>query len=230
MRKKIVSLLLVITGIAVMSSGCLFLDGDLEEDDPIEVIMPQNTPASEQEINIPVTEGSESDDIVIIDKDGNVIAGKESEDSTDSNTPVGDGSAHGYFTAYDLDGNEVTQAVFAESKLTVMNMWGTFCSPCLGEMPDLGELARSYDKSEVNFIGVVCDANESDTAEVKELVKDLGADYCHLCLNNDLNNWQFGEYQYVPTTVFVDSSGNILGYFVGAVSKDEWINQIESYR
>ena len=42
------------------------------------------------------------------------------------------------FTTKDLDGNEVTEEIFAKKDLTVVNIWGTFCTPCIGEMPALG--------------------------------------------------------------------------------------------
>ena len=45
------------------------------------------------------------------------------------------------FRAVDLQGNEVTKEIFAQKKITVVNIWGTFCPPCIGEMPELGDWA-----------------------------------------------------------------------------------------
>ena len=40
------------------------------------------------------------------------------------------------FETTDLDGNTVNSAdLFAASKLTMINIWGTFCGPCISEMP-----------------------------------------------------------------------------------------------
>ena len=36
------------------------------------------------------------------------------------------------FTASDLDGNEVTQSLFEGHPVTMVNVWATFCGPCLG--------------------------------------------------------------------------------------------------
>ena len=44
----------------------------------------------------------------------------------------------GSFTAQTLDGTEVTQDIFKETDLTMVNIWGTFCGPCIREMPELG--------------------------------------------------------------------------------------------
>ena len=48
------------------------------------------------------------------------------------------------FSAKDIDGKNVSEAVFADSKITMVNVWGTFCGPCIREMPDLGVLDKKY--------------------------------------------------------------------------------------
>ena len=45
------------------------------------------------------------------------------------------------FEGTDLEGNTVSQDAFSQSKLTMVNVWATYCNPCLSEMPGLGELA-----------------------------------------------------------------------------------------
>ena len=35
------------------------------------------------------------------------------------------------FTATDFKGNPVTSEIFAKNKLTMVNIWGTFCGPCI---------------------------------------------------------------------------------------------------
>ena len=48
------------------------------------------------------------------------------------------------FTAIDLNGNKVTEDIFKGKKLTMINIWATFCSPCIGEMPYLETLNKEY--------------------------------------------------------------------------------------
>ena len=50
----------------------------------------------------------------------------------------------GSFTSETLEGTEITQDIFAEADLTMVNIWGTFCGPCIREMPELGEISREY--------------------------------------------------------------------------------------
>ena len=46
------------------------------------------------------------------------------------------------FEGQDVEGNTFSSDVFAESKITMINVWATYCNPCLSEMPALGELAE----------------------------------------------------------------------------------------
>ena len=91
------------------------------------------------------------------------------------------------FTAATVDGEQLTSECFLQSKLTMLNVWATYCNPCLSEMPDLGEIAASYDTSEFQIIGIVSDVAEGDNEETVQGVKDLYADgsvrlgWCRTC-------------------------------------------------
>lgn len=138
------------------------------------------------------------------------------------------------FSTTDLEGNAVDQSVLADYDLTMVNVWATFCNPCLREMPDLGELAQEYEENGVQFIGLVSDVLDSegsiDPSQVdiaKELVAETNADYLHLLPSEDLMGLLAQIYG-VPTTFFVDSQGRQVGSaYVRAMSKDEWINVID---
>lgn len=130
------------------------------------------------------------------------------------------------FTATTVDGEELTSECFSQSKLTMLNAWATYCNPCLSEMPDLGEIAASYDTSEFQIIGIVSDAAEGENEEtiqgVKDLIVETKADYPHVLLSESLYMNLVGAVDSVPTTFFVNQKGEMLGYVLGAQSKDTW--------
>ena len=84
------------------------------------------------------------------------------------------------FTTTDLDGNPVDESIFAQSDLTVLNVWGTFCSPCIGEIPELGEWARAL-PANVRLYGLVSDITSlNDTDQIalaKKIMQKANADY-----------------------------------------------------
>lgn len=129
------------------------------------------------------------------------------------------------FSARDIQGNTVTDAVFAEAELTMLNVWGTFCGPCLNEMPDLGALSSEYAEKGLQIIGLVGDVRESDedAAYVQEIVDKTGANYRHLLPSADLQNKLLSNLMYYPTTIFYDKNGYMIDkLIVGAHTKSEW--------
>lgn len=139
------------------------------------------------------------------------------------------------FSTTDLDGNTVDQSVLADYDLTMVNVWATFCGPCINEMPDLGELAQEYADQNVQIVGLVSDVLNTDgtisqeqVQTARDVVEQTGANYLHLLPSQDL----FGilaQISVVPTTFFVDSEGKQVGSAViSAQSKDKWIETIDA--
>ena len=134
------------------------------------------------------------------------------------------------FTAQDLEGNDVDDSIFDDYDVTMINVWGTFCGPCIQEMPDLGQLAEDYADKGVQIVGIVSDATdyeggylEENVELAKEIVEETGAGYVHLLPSQDVLNRVLTSIQVVPTTFFVDSEGNQLGGIVtGSKSYDDW--------
>ncbi|WP_370814130.1 TlpA family protein disulfide reductase [Butyricicoccus pullicaecorum] len=155
----------------------------------------------------------------------------QSNDSAASESS--DGSAETFqltFTAKDLDGNEVDQSVFANAKLTMMNIWATFCGPCINEMPELGELAAEGG-TDYQIIGVCADLNgtEDMLEDAKEIVSQTKANYLHLQPAEDLYPVLTASSS-VPVTFFFDSEGKLVGKgILGAQDKDTW-SQVISER
>jgi len=135
------------------------------------------------------------------------------------------------FEATTTEGEAWNSDKFADSKMTMINVWGTYCNPCLSEMPDLGEIASEYDAADFQLIGVICDVMEGDEEKNLETAKDLieqtQANYPHLLLNESLYMSFMGAVSAVPTTFFVRQDGSLIGYLTGAQSKENWKNLID---
>ncbi len=127
------------------------------------------------------------------------------------------------FEGTDLEGNTVSQDVFSQSRLTMVNVWATYCNPCLNEMPGLGELAAEREGSEFQIIGVVSDVREGeDQTLVESLVQQTGANYTHLLANDSIDQALLSSVSAVPTTFFFDQEGAYLGGIVGSAEKSDW--------
>ena len=162
--------------------------------------------------------------------------GEETEEEQDSYPKLAldyNGAGREYvFTADTLDGQTIDSAeLFAGAKVTMLNIWGTYCYPCLMEMPDLGQIAKDYADADFQIVGLICDVDspDSDTgATAKEQIAETGADYTHLLATPEMiKNVMFDVYA-VPTTLFLDSEGKLLcSAVVGSNSYGTWAAAID---
>ncbi len=133
------------------------------------------------------------------------------------------------FVGTDIEGNVVTSDIFSQSKLTMVNVWATYCNPCLSEMPGLGELADEYDAEECRIIGIISDVVEGEEQELAEdLIERTQAGYTHLLLNESIYNALLTDVAAVPTTFFIDENGVVLDTVIGAMKKSAWEEKINA--
>ena len=132
-----------------------------------------------------------------------------------------------------MEGNPVSSDIFSESKLTMVNVWATYCSPCLNEMPALGELAQEYDPGDFQIIGIVSNVQEGGDEDkirlVEVLIGQTSADYPHLLVNQSLYDSLLADVTAVPTTFFFDQDGKLLDSVLGSREKSEWEEMIQGF-
>lgn len=138
------------------------------------------------------------------------------------------GSNLGAFESVDMDSNTVTEAIFSEKEVTVLNVWATFCGPCIDEMPDLAKLSEEFPDN-VQVVGVIIDtppagaeagdewggdAENIDLA--RKICRQTGVKYTNILASESVMQ-VFSNVEAVPTTFILDRSGNIISKpFVGA--------------
>ncbi|OQA14510.1 MAG: Thiol-disulfide oxidoreductase ResA [Firmicutes bacterium ADurb.Bin356] len=159
------------------------------------------------------------------------------EQVVETEVPVEKKVSFGDFETTDIYGETFTQELFSDYKLTMVNIWGTFCGPCINEMPELGEIAKEYSEKGVKIVGIVVDATDnsgkivdSQVELAKELVEKTGAEYTHLLPSVDLIKARLARVSAIPHTLFVDKDGFLVGKAVtGSQSKQEWQKIIDKY-
>jgi len=130
------------------------------------------------------------------------------------------------FETTDLEGNAVSASdIFRAHKLTMINIWGTYCGPCVGEMPDLEVLHARLAEKDCAIIGIVCDVRGSgDTKTIgiaKDIISQTGVTYLNLLPWETF--WDELPAEFIPTTYFVASDGQVVGEAaVGARGADEY--------
>ena len=118
------------------------------------------------------------------------------------------------FASVDMNGNEITNEVFSEYKLTLVNLWGTWCSPCVAEMPNLQKLYEKYGNQGLNIIGVTEDATGNEDL-VQQIVETQGVTYTILYPDAQFYDDFVALCFTDPSSLLVDSEGNVLQIFTG---------------
>ena len=122
------------------------------------------------------------------------------------------------FTAGAIDGGTFTQDDIAAKDATVINFWGLSCPPCIAELPDLAAYEKTLPEN-VPFITVCLDAG-IDMEYAQELLAEAGFEGVTLVSGDGDLAALCGNLMYTPTTVFVDSQGNLVGDALIGVQKD----------
>jgi len=146
-----------------------------------------------------------------------------------SNFSVSDKSLE--FTTENLALESVDSSIFGEKDLTVLNVWGTFCGPCIQEMPELGEWQRSLPDN-VQIIGLVADVAGKEDADHIELANTIldktNAHFTNIIPNNDFAELLSGVVG-VPTTFFINKEGKIVGKPIVGAQVPKYKAFVEEY-
>lgn len=142
----------------------------------------------------------------------------------------------GQFSIKDINGKIFTEEMFEEHKITMINLFTTWCSPCINEIPDLQKLYEQMSGEGVNIVGIVLDAADSsgnEDAKVIEKAKLLAertkAAYPFLIPDKSMLNGRLEGIEAIPETFFVDKDGTMIGQvYSGSRSLEGWKKIIES--
>ena len=133
------------------------------------------------------------------------------------------------FETQDLEGNACdSKELFAMHDLTLVNIWATWCGPCIEEMPALEAI---YEEGEIGVVGIAVESEKQETAELAaEITAEMGVTYPNLRPTQEMIQDFLADAAYLPTTIFVDSDGKVVGggLYIGGRTQLEWRDTIES--
>ena len=136
------------------------------------------------------------------------------------------------FELTDFSGNPVSSKdLFAGHKVTLVNLWASWCHPCAAEMPELEALWQDYGAKGAGFVGLCLDGyKEKSLADAKQVAADNGVTYPMLACTEELEAWLMNAMgNTVPTTFFVNEEGEILGEPIIGVQPDAYLEALEKF-
>ncbi|MCK6501997.1 TlpA family protein disulfide reductase [Myxococcota bacterium] len=120
------------------------------------------------------------------------------------------------YVATDLDGGDVPFSAWA-GKPALVNLWGTWCPPCMAELPALKTLHGAWGPRGVAFLGV---AVGDDPLKVRAVKAQRGMDWTVLLDGHRMSSRTFGS-DMLPTTLVYGADGALLYSHVGAVTAED---------
>lgn len=129
-----------------------------------------------------------------------------------------------YFTTVAINGDHATydNSMFAGAELTMINIWATFCGPCLQELPHIQNLAEAYESRGVQIVTALGDSEQSGAiGGALKYINRIGFNLPVL-RNTASFSAQFPTGGAYPTTYFVDRNGNIVRVVTTSNSYNEW--------
>jgi len=128
---------------------------------------------------------------------------------------------------------QIDSLIKANSGKTLMiNLWATWCEPCVEEFPDLIKLYKDY--RDKNFVLVFISLDQPGDLKTKVIpfLKDNGVDFTTYIngfkkqedmINSINRNWDGA----IPATYIFDNTGVITASLIGGKTYNEFLNEVK---
>ncbi|MYR62283.1 redoxin domain-containing protein, partial [Streptomyces sp. SID625] len=121
-----------------------------------------------------------------------------------------------------IDGKELDLASY-KGKVVVLNVWGSWCSPCRAEAPNLVKVAGDTAAKGVQFVGI--NTRDTSTQPAQQFEKSYAVPYPSLYDPTGKLMLRFRKGtlnpQAIPSTLVIDRDGNIAARALQALSEEK---------
>lgn len=119
-----------------------------------------------------------------------------------------------------------------KGNVVMVNLWATWCGPCIKEMPDLSKISEELKDKNFKMLGMNVFQQEG-SRKVEDFLKTNPVSYVILDGNQEVVD-AFGEasgkkIDAVPTTFIIGKDGTIAETIVGGRDKESFLKIINKY-
>lgn len=164
------------------------------------------------------------------------------EETSEEKEAAASGNFFAQLELQDIYGKPFDASVF-EGKPAFINIWATWCGPCVSEMPHLNELAQEY-AGKLSIIGLHAEGTtvkddelvpwEEKNEAARDLAERLSLTFPLINPNQELfllmNVPDYGlQVTNFPTTWLIDKNGAVVDMIIGAKDKKSWEKIIDGF-
>ncbi|HUO91876.1 MAG TPA: TlpA disulfide reductase family protein [Rhizomicrobium sp.] len=121
-------------------------------------------------------------------------------------------------TFVDAEGHPVPLSRF-KGHVVILNMWATWCAPCVAELPAVAKLAGALGPGKVTLVAV--SASRDDAAKTAAFLKAHGAGNLAVYRDPDLSFLTAFGAQGLPFSVVIDGRGREIARASGPMKWDD---------
>ena len=115
-----------------------------------------------------------------------------------------------------VDGGGQVSLTDQRGAVVLVDLWATWCAPCLAELPHLQRLADSYEPDEFVMLGIVLESGERE--DVHEFLQEQDISYPNV-MGEDGTKESFGPFLGYPTKYLISEDGMIIKKYFGIVGE-----------
>lgn len=99
-------------------------------------------------------------------------------------------------------------------RVVLVDLWATWCVPCVAELPHLQELSDELPEEDFLMLGILLESGDAD--DVAPFIAERGLTYPNV-MGSDEARDSFGPFLGYPTKYLIDRDGNLVKRYLGAV-------------
>ncbi len=108
--------------------------------------------------------------------------------------------------------------------MVFLNFWGTWCVPCLQEIPELVRLSHQFTTQELAVVGIAMDSGRPD--DIRTFMAEHGMDYQILIGDLGIVKSRFHVFGF-PTSLLIDRKGMIRKRYFGPQTEEVLKHDVE---
>jgi thiol-disulfide isomerase/thioredoxin len=116
-----------------------------------------------------------------------------------------------------VDGSGTLSLAEHKGKVVLVDLWATWCAPCIKELPHLQELSEKFGAEDFLMLGVVLESG--DPEEIQAFVAERAIRYPQV-LGEEGTKDSFGPFLGYPTKYLIDREGRVVKRYFGMVGEE----------
>jgi len=123
-----------------------------------------------------------------------------------------------------VDGSGTLSLAENKGKVVLVDLWATWCGPCIKELPHLQALSEKFGAEDFLMLGVVLESG--DPGEIQAFLAEKEIHYPQV-LGEEGTKDSFGPFLGYPTKYLIDRDGRVVKRYFGMVG-DELLSDVET--